>query len=322
MVFIADAIKGSYAERSEDRLTQVFCACFNGSRRFRQLFLRFIGHRRGADAFRARTQEQYATSGASCRADILIGVPGRLPSIVVENKIDAPLTTRQLKTYNRVGDFRDAHKIALVKHYFEMQRVPNWKILHWADFHSTLAIGTKVASPTDSFILREFVEFLEGLGMARALIIERERLQELARFMQAVRDPKPYQHLNSITPFETATDYLGMLEDIVNQMHEESLFRKRLGKKARYSPWLAWWCEKDADKNPWLGVDIRLRKPHKGIARISTALLFDSKRGTLTVQTYTSDKAGSFMSSIVHKGDLHFESYAKRVITFWKEQLA
>ena len=122
--------------------------------------------------------------------------------------------------------------------------------------------------------------------------------------------------------FETATEYLGMVEDIVSQMHEEPLFRKRLGKK-RFSPWLSWWCEDDAGKKiyPWLGVDFRLRKPHKGVARISTGLLFDSRRGSLTVQTYTSDDSGNFLSYKVHNGDLRFEAYAKEVITFWKAHL-
>ena len=66
MGFILDAIKGAHAEQSEDRLTQVFCACFNNSRHFRQLFLRFIERKSGAGSFRARTQEQYAIRGASC----------------------------------------------------------------------------------------------------------------------------------------------------------------------------------------------------------------------------------------------------------------
>ena len=323
MAFILDAVKGSHAEQSEDRLTQVFCACFNSSRRFRQLFLQFIGYKGGAGTFRARTQEQYAIRGASCRADILIGRPGYQPSIVVENKIDSPLTPRQLRTYNRVSDFHDACKIALVKHYFEMEQVRGWTILHWADFHSALLVAQPVGAPLDSFVLREFVEFLEELGMARALVIKRERLRELARFMKTVREPKLYHHLSSVTPFETATDYLGMLEEIVTQMHEEPLFRKRLGKRARFSPWLSWWCEDDHGKklHPWLGVEIRLRKAYKGVARIATALLFDSERGSFTVQTYTSDESGNFVSWVVHKGDLRFESFAKRVIMFWKEQL-
>src|SRR5262249_51218747 len=162
------------------------------------------------------------------------------------------------------------------------------------------------------------VEFLEELGMARALVIERKRLRELAQFMQTVGDPRPYHHLSSVTPFETATAYLGMLEDIVAQMHEEPLFRKRLGKRARFSPWLSWWCEDAAGKklHPWLGVEIRLRKTYKGVAGIATALLFDSKHGSLTVQTYAFDKSRNFVSCFVHKGDLRFESFAKRVIAF------
>jgi len=324
MVFIVEAIKGSHAEQSEDRLTQVFCACFNNSRRFRQLFFQFIGFKGGAGAVRATTQEQYAIRGLSCRADLLIGIPGCEPSIVVENKIDSPLTPHQLKTYDRVPDFCDARKIALVKHYFEMERVGVWRVLHWADFHSTLVVSRPVGDAIDSFILREFVKFLEELGMARALLIERKRLRELARFMKTVREPKPHHPLASVTPFQTATDYLGMLEDIVNQMHEEPLFRKRLGKRARFSPRLSWWNDDGVGKqlDPWLGVQIRLRKPYKSVASISTAILFDSKRGSLMVQTYTSDESGNFLFSIVHKGDLRFESYAKRVITFWKDQLA
>jgi hypothetical protein len=326
MGFILDAIKGSHAEHSEDRLTQVFCACFNNSRRFRQLFLRFIGYKRAGGRFHASTQEQYAIRGASCRADILIGKPGFRPSIVVESKIDSPLKPSQLKAYNRVGDFSGARKIALVKHYFAMERVRGWTILHWADFHSTLKVSRPVSSPVESFVLRAFVELLEELGMARALVIERERLRDLAQFMKTIREPKPARHLGSKTPFETATEYLGMLEEIVNQMHEEPLFRKRLGKRTRYSPWLMYYWKDEADKadkkvHPWLGVDIRLRKAYRGVASISTGIFFDSKRGSFRVETYTSDKEGNFLSSVVHRGDLRFESYARKAITFWKKKL-
>ena len=241
----------------------------------------------------------------------------------MENKIDSPLTARQLKNYNRVSDFCDACKIALVKHYFEMENVNGWKIKHWADFHSVLVTSRSGGNAIDSFVLREFVELLEELGMARALVIKKERLQELARFMKTIRDPKPYFHLPPVTPFETATDYLGMLEDIVNQMQEEPLFRKRLGKKARFSPWLASWYEGDTPKNrhPWLGVEIRLRKVYKRIATIQTAILFDSKRGSLWVQTCTGDESGNFLAYVSHPGDLRFESYAKKAISFWKGQL-
>ncbi|HVS33984.1 MAG TPA: hypothetical protein VMS17_00255 [Gemmataceae bacterium] len=324
MGFVLDAIKGSYGEQSEDRLTQVFCACFNNSRRFRELFLRFIRYKRGAGHFRARTQQQYAIRGASCRADILIGEAGSLPAIVVENKIDAPLKAQQLKNYNLVGDFCDTRKIALVKHYFEMEYVDPWKIKHWADFHSVLTTSRSGGNAIDSFVLREFVELLEELGMARALVITKKRLQELAQFIKSIREPKPYLHLPLVTPFETAADYLGMLEDIVNQMQEEPFFRKRLGKKARFSPWLgSWWYGNDAAKNrhPWLGVEISLRKVYKRIAAIHTGILFDSKHGSLWVQTCTADKSGNFLASKSHPGDLRFESYAEKAISFWKEQL-
>ncbi len=323
MAFILDAIKGCHAERSEDRLTQVFCACFNNSRRFREMFLRFIGQKTGAGQFRARTQEQYAIRGTFCRADILIGKPGDQPSIVIENKIEAPLTAQQLKTYNRVSEFCDARKLALVKHYFEMESVPDWAVLHWADFHSELMASRSVKDPIDSFVLGEFVQLLEELGMARALEIKREQLRELAKFMKVVREPKRGQHLGSVTPFETASDYLGMLEDIVDQMHEEPLLRKRLGKQAKFSPWLAWWWEDKAPEEPypWLGVEIRLRKTYKGIASISTGILFNSTHGSLTVQTYTSDESGNFLKWVIHKGNLHFDSYTKRAFAFWKQQL-
>jgi hypothetical protein len=242
----------------------------------------------------------------------------------VENKIDAPLTTYQLKTYNRVSGFRDARKIALVKHYFEMERVRDWTILHWADLHSMLKVSSEGGEPIDSFVIREFVAILKELGMARALLIERERLRKLAHFIKSLREPKPNHHLDSVTPFETATEYLGMLEDIVSQLHEEPLFRKRLGTKARFSPWFSWWYEDDDKKkaHPWLGVQIQLRKAYKGISWIATAILFYSKDDSFWDQSYTSYKSGTFLKSVPHKGNLRFEAYAKTAITFWKEQLA
>ena len=61
---------------------------------------------------------------------------------------------------------------------------------------------------------------------------------------------------------------------------------------------------------------------YKGIYGVGTGLFFNTKVGSLTVETYTRG-AGGVLTTYDHKttGDLHFERYAQKVIAFWKRRL-
>lgn len=167
--YLEEALAGGYSDYSEDRLSQIFCASFNHSSRFRKLFLETVNlDSKSYAALSAQTQISYEAGKKDARIDIIIYKNGK-PYIVIENKVDAPLTNKQLSKYNKIKDLRRCKKLAVVKHYFDSIIQGQWKIYHWADLYSAykLAFVAGISNQVDKFVISNFVEYLEMMNMSR-----------------------------------------------------------------------------------------------------------------------------------------------------------
>jgi hypothetical protein len=190
--FITQSLDGDYGSFSEDRLTQLAAASFNHSRVFRVCFLKFLRARDANKAINARaeTQRPVWRNGERGRLDMVVK-RGHRTVAIVENKVDAPLLSRQLKFYNEVPELKSAKKIALVRHYFETQGFDaNWRVLHWRDFYLVLRArvdGPKSIPPTDKFVLRSFIEYLEAANMHTPTRIAKRDMKDLARMLRGLR---------------------------------------------------------------------------------------------------------------------------------------
>ena len=135
----------------------MFVSCFNHSPKFRTCFSKFINHPLAPHA--TASPQRSFLKGTPKRPDVCISY-GKSIKVVLENKIEAPLTAGQLKTYSSIKELSGAKKIAMVKHYFEAPAHPKgWRILHWSDFcrflegktHSTELAPATISSFTASF---------------------------------------------------------------------------------------------------------------------------------------------------------------------------
>lgn len=131
--YLWDIVSGGFKE--EDRLTNIFCSSFDESDNFKKLFFDFIGHHRGL-SFRAVARR--SDEDSRLIPDVRIKDRNeRHLKILIENKIERPLTYEQLnKYYKGISDAKHLDRrcrIALVKDYFEKPH-DKWEVKHWSEF--------------------------------------------------------------------------------------------------------------------------------------------------------------------------------------------
>lgn len=326
--YLCESLRGDHDFGSENRLTQVFSAAFNVSTKFRQYFLAFVHHKPLYGAT-AETQISFLQREQR-RPDICIRT-ARTIKVVIENKVDSPLTVRQLRSYSGINGLRHARKIAMVKHFFEpFSTVKDWSIYHWGDFYRFLEARIRHIQPdqTDYFIIRNFLNYLETVGMKTPTRITKAELQMLAKAIFQLRNSKSPSFSLKKPVFEIANKYVDMLESVVNLLRTEKAktVRSRLGKAYRFNPSISNWYVDDSEKKHMrvcLSTEIRLKKKIHGRRLIATGLFFNNKSPTqYEFITYAQKDGPEFGPERRYRTkDLILDNYAKHVLGVWKKWL-
>jgi len=322
--YLSELIKCNYESHTENRLSQIFSATFNNSAKFRSLFLRYISFPCKGN-LKAITQKSYKVNNIDYYIDILLCVDDT-PIIVIENKIDAPLERRQLENYNEISELKDTKKIAIVRHYFELFEAElNWDIDHWADLYVFLKMNLLTADGLDKFIIDNFLNHLEDLKMSRVTEISRSEISNLAEAFWVIRhNNKPVFSLTKPI-FDTANNYMNMLEEIVDIARGNALLKERIGKNFRFSPWLGWWSNDDVEdkRHLWMGIELALNENYKNIKKLGTGVHFSNNdKRQCKVSAYVCDENDSYLDEHEYLGEeLIFDKYAKQVIQFWGKKL-
>lgn len=317
--YLLEVIDGRYDLWEENRLSQIFCATFNNSRKFQKIFFELIGYHHIGE-FHAETKKE--------NMDIWIYANNRRkPKIVIENKIEAELTPGQLRKYNKNDKVKNAKKIALVKFYFPFEKTLGWKIIHWVDLYGLLIKNSKPKKleEIDAFLIGNLLNYLEVLQMSRIYEIKKEDLKSLTKavwFLGHVSNKGIISLKNPI--FKTADDYINMIESVIELTRNEPFFKKRIGKNFQFTPYIGWNQENEGEKTPWIGVEITLSNKHKSIKHIGTGINFIKRKDgyRYDIMTYAADKDYNYIQEKPYgNNDLKFEIYSKQVILCWKKWL-
>lgn len=243
MRFFSTAVAGCFKPHFENRLTQVFAACFNLDSAFKKDVCRFLGFPlKDTSSISARTQDG--------RTDLKF-VRRKRCQYVIENKNESSLDEAQLKRYREQGEV-----VAIVKNLPSDADILvgggyKWRgfpVFRWRDFHAELRERVRHVGTPDvrtNFIRREFVAFLEESGMNSVEEIETEALNQAAQVVAFLKwgKKRTSKNLGGNKPFSTLHDISQMLEGLLLAASEDKDFCRQIGKlKAMSSnPWLAFW---------------------------------------------------------------------------------
>lgn len=330
MSYLKEILTGDYSNYNEDRLSQIFSASFNNSNLFKRIFFKTIdSDLKSLSKYRAMTQINYGLTDEDARIDIIIYSRNK-PFIIIENKVNAPLTINQLKKYNNIKELASCRKLAIVKHYFEnFVENTKWEIFHWADFYPNFkkTVENGISNPVDLHIIENFIEHLELMNMSRVNKISHTDLTNFADAISRIRtDGKVSISLTNKNIFETGIQFLSILEEIIDLAHQEPLLMKSVGKNFRYNPRLDYWSENEFKENNDLNISItiKLTREINNIKILGAGLFFyNDKPKSYSLLTFAmNNPLGDYVKeSLYQKKDIVFDEYAKQVISSWKKWL-
>jgi hypothetical protein len=322
--YLEEVLAGGYSDYSEDRLSQIFCASFNHSNRFKKIFLDLVKlNNKSHAALTAQTQISYGLAKEDARIDVII-YKNKKPYIVIENKVEAPLTNVQLGKYDKIHDLDQCKKIAIVKHYFDNVVRGQWKVYHWADLYSALkmSVDSGICNPIDNFVVSNFVEYLELMNMSRVNQISKSELTGFSKAIYKLRNKK-YISLTNRNVFETGNQLLSTLEEVIDLVRQEQILTKCIGRNFRFTPNIgSWWQEEKIENNLSITVGISVPKTKNKIKYLGTGFFFyDDDPKKYDIMTYAQLKGGGEFIKVAYyyKKDLVTDVYAKEVISYWKK---
>ncbi len=330
--FLWTAIKGHYSPEKEDRLTQVFVACFNHSALFRKAALRFFGLQCDVDA---RSTSQEPSRDRKGRLDIKILNGDEHEIAVVENKIDAILTGNQLGRYRKAGHRK---VIAIARNYPQLDKnLKQFNVYRWSEFYSELEKALNTAPAGECLLGASFLRYLEELNMTGLKPITKNDLISACKSISIIGDATgrwKRKTITTINPFYIFNELLKYFKHVYTEAHNDKALRDRFGKNFRFNPYLDLATGNRIDdevyKNPC--VNFSFYSPWQGrskkIAEVGLHFLIhptDSHMRGFYAWRYFKNKeygAEHKIDEFVYQGDmLSREKLARAVISRWKRWL-
>lgn len=319
--YLTEALYGNYTMEGEDRISQIFSASFNHSVIFQRAVMQFFNLSFQAE-LHSDTQITYTVNDRPAKLDILIK-KSNSNLIVVENKIDAPLTKQQLSKYDKVSAIKKCKKYCFVKHYKTISEISKtWNICYWGDFYIRL-----VSLEEKDFVTNNFIAILKKYDMERPSVIKKTDLKNLSKAFHSIRyENRP--HFNYNQPiFEAVVDFKKILEDIFRKAAKHDIILKRTGKTFRPSMHFSyWWEDVDIKKGKellWIGCQAKMVKPHNKIDRFGAALLLYNKSEKYDIVAYVGNAGDSWDDDMYYfpKKDLNCLEFEHEAIKYWSRKL-
>jgi hypothetical protein len=162
--------------------------------------------------------------------------------------------------------------------------------------------------------------------MSQITHITHDKITNLAESLFEIRNSDKPEFSLKKAVFDTASDFLQILEQINDRIRENKLITKRIGKRHQFRPWIGGWWENDNERRHlWLGFEITMEAKYKNIKNIGTALyLFNNNKGKYDILTVIQDEKGNHIGEVYKypkNKDLHFEEYCTNAIAFWEKGL-
>ncbi|HBD95386.1 MAG TPA: hypothetical protein DC057_14555 [Spirochaetia bacterium] len=329
MKYIEELINGAIEPYAEDRLSQVFSATFNNSCIFKEIFIRFIDANLNSKLLSSKTQLTFSNNDS--RLDIcILSKKEEFIEIVIENKIEAILTTQQLAKYDSIKQIKKSIKVAFVKYYFLENQYKNWKILHWSEFAREIidCISKHNIDSIELFIINQFLNHLEKLNMYLIPKIEKSDFLDFCNTMTEIRkNEKIHLSLKQKNIFSTAELLMKYFEEIVEISRKNESLLKIIGKNYRFNPYFNWWSpdiEKNTpDYNISLCAQITLSKIYKEIKNIGIGVQIDCTiKKNHKISIYALTKEDYYSNEYIYSPkDIIFKHLSETTVSKWKEFL-
>ena len=249
--FLSTSLKGDFSIDSEDRLTQVFSACFNCSATIKRITLKYLLGKYFHDVSKIEIRTQIQTSDNSKRTDSrpdMIIYKNDNPIAIIESKVDAPLEREQLKRHFRnFKGFRSVKFIALTQ---QIQKKVERCWIHKLWFELAQRIEeTEPEKGIDSFIHSQMVIFFKEHIAMRVQTITFDDLKNASDCIGAIQNFK-----GGLVDIEALYKMNEFIKVVVEKISANKWFFERLNRNPTKKLTLYDWYYENKDKG--IGVNI------------------------------------------------------------------
>ena len=249
--FLATALKGDFSIDSEDRLTQIFTACFNCSSTIKRTTLKYLLDKTYHDVseFEIKTQILMNDDGqkTDSRPDMII-YKNDNPIAIIESKVDASLEEDQLKRhFQNFKGFQSVKFIALTR---QIKKTKERCWIHKLWFELAERIEEAVPKKgIDSFIHAQMVFFFKEHKVMRIQTITFDDLKNASDCIEAIQKFK-----GGCIDIEALYKMNGFIKEVVENISANRWFFERLDRNPTKNLTLYDWYY--GDKDGGLGVNI------------------------------------------------------------------
>lgn len=235
---------GTHAKR-EVNVSRAFASCFSTSEAFRTTVLKVICRACGVKPRVAsapwRCETEVHTSAG--RPDIrLVPHDPRTPTLILENKVAAPLTKGQLLGYCSTD--RRARVVAVTRRYPEVGRrwlrINRCASVRWQEIHKALGAVPRIKG-ADRFLCEAFRSYLEELDMAHREDITLADVAKVNKLVTAISS-KRNSWMVADSALRTGADLLALLDQVLRGARDE---QRAVEKWAANGPMYIKWHEPD-----------------------------------------------------------------------------
>jgi hypothetical protein len=319
--YLAEALKGDYGQRSENRLTQVLAASYNYSQGFRRLLCIFLDIR-GPRPIEAMTQQHGKSADEKARFDVCLLDARLSKQVIIENKLDDKLTLEQLHKYSTFSP----HRVALVKRKPSVTK-KGWRICCWGDLYAHLegAMSKYDENTVDRFVIQNILAHMEDIGVNAVTRIDGDKLNSLGKTLHEIRTNDKRQGGFIVEPgiFETAEKCISVLHSIYKMSREDAFFKKSIFRKYSFKPHFIYYEASGREPPRYvIGMVVQpQRRGHRVHSLHTTISLYKDRAFRLHVYWIGRDPETHCERTEFKckTKDLSSEAYAERVISLWKK---
>ena len=210
--FISMMVRGNWREDTEDRLTQIFSACFNISPLIRRSTFEYLNlptsRKQWVNAY-IKTQ---VANDITSRPDMKIYGGNNNLLAIIESKKDSGLSYSQLKRHEKTACEKCSF-IVLTFAYYKVQKP--WKACLWYELFLAIEKNTfaKIKKgEIDNLVCSAFLKYCKEKNYMRPTKLTCSMLCNASQLLSAVRSPKPILASNKMRGIKDLDEIKGFIE--------------------------------------------------------------------------------------------------------------
>lgn len=210
--FISMMVRGNWREDTEDRLTQIFSACFNISPLIRRSTFEYLNLPTSRKQWINAYIKTQVANDVTSRPDMKIYGGNNNLLAIIESKKDSELSYSQLKRHEKTA----CEKCSFIVLTFAYYEVPTpWKARLWYElFHAIEknSFAKIKKSEIDNLVCSAFLKYCRDKNYMRPTKLTCSMLCNASNFLSAIRSPKPALASTNMQGIKDLDEIKGFIE--------------------------------------------------------------------------------------------------------------